>query len=55
MSIDDSATITLQIKKHLGGEIKKGLQTHGLCILCQNSQSSRFDDVTPFKPEPELL
>lgn len=56
MSIDDSDTITLQREKlHLAGEIKKGLQTHELCIMCQNSQSSRFDDVASFKPAPQLL
>lgn len=56
MSIDDSDTITLQREKlHLAGEIKKGLQTHELCIMYQNSQSSRFDDVASFKPAPQLL
>lgn len=24
-------------------------------VLCQNSQSSGFDNVTPFNPEPQLL
>lgn len=35
--------------------MKKGLQTHGLCILCLNSQNTRSDDPTSFKPEPQLL
>lgn len=49
-------TITPQRERlHLAGEIKNGLQTHGLCIVCQNSQSSRFNDITSFKPVPQLL
>lgn len=35
--------------------MKKGFQTHGLCILCLTSQNTMFNDQTPFKPEPQLL
>lgn len=55
-SIDDSDTITSQREKlHLTGEIKKGLQIQRLCIMCQDSNCSRFDDVTSLKPVPQLL
>ena len=32
-----------------------GFKTYRLCIIGQNSQSSRSDDVTPFKAVPQLL
>lgn len=35
--------------------MKKGFQTHGICILYLNSQNTRFNDLAPFKPELQLL
>lgn len=35
--------------------MKKEFQTHGICILCLNSQNTRFNDLAPFKLELQLL